>query len=201
MSRGYDAIYAGLIPKLAACDFKESAERLGVKVVEGNVQIEFLKRVYVITREGAEPLDGQPADANTRSVLIYYLLSKGSGKPENVYVLFENIPRLTGGLGSPIRLMSKSLEREFQTDYDRFARAAAAVGGIEEATQPGRHDWRFDVLPKIPVKITYYEADDEFPVGIPIMLDRTSVKFLEFEVLAFMVGCLTRALVRQGRPS
>jgi hypothetical protein len=198
MSGGYDAIYAGLIPKLADCDFQESAERLGLAYAAGSVQVEFLKRRYVITRAGVEPLDGGPADANTRSVLIYYLLSKGAGEPENVYILFENIPRLTGGLGSPIRLMSKSLEREFRTDYDRFARAAAVVGGIEEATQPGRHDWRFDVLPKLPVKMTYYEADDEFPVSIPILLDRTSVKFVEFEVLAFMVGCLGRALVRAG---
>ena len=196
MSSGYDAIYEGLIPKLAGCDFKASAERLGFEYAEGKARIRFLTRRYAITREGVEPLDGLPADANTRSVLIYYVLSQGSGEPENVYVLFENIPRLTGGLGMPNRLMGRPLEKEFRTDYSQFARAAAAVGGIEEDAPPGSHFWRFQVLPKIPVRVAFYEADDEFPVGIQIMLDRTSVNFLEFEVLAFMVGCLVRALVR-----
>ncbi len=32
-----------------------------------------------------------------------------------------------------------------------------------------------------------------------IMLDRTAPKFLEFECLAFMVGCFTRALIKTAQ--
>ncbi len=54
----------------------------------------------------------------------------------------------------------------------------------------GKHLWKFNVLPKIPLKIVFYEADDEFPTNIQIMLDKTALQFLEFECLAFMVGCV-----------
>ena len=45
------------------------------------------------------------------------------------------------------------------------------------------------------MKLAFDEADDDFPVGVQIMLDRTAIEFLEFECLAFMVGCLVRALI------
>lgn len=141
-------------------------------------------------------MDGQPVNVNSRSVLLYYLLSRGQGDPENDYVPFESFARMAGGLHGQSRLMNSPLERYFGNDYPRFNVAAAKLGGIEAESQPGKHLWSFVVLPKIPVMIVFYEADDEFPVTIQVMLDQTALHFLEFECLAFMVGCFTQALIK-----
>ena len=95
--------------------------------------------------------------------------------------------------------MNAPLERYFGNDYVKFSEAAVKLGGIEEEPQVGKHQWRFDVLPKIPLKIVFYEADDEFPVEIQLMLDKTALEFLEFECLAFMVGCFVRALIKTAQ--
>ena len=199
MKGGYDSIYLELITKLSECDFQESADRLGLEYVDGGVQVYFLKRKYRITLEGVEPLDGQPVNVNNRSVLLYYLLSKGQGDPENSYVLFESIVRMISGLNAQNRLMNTPLERYFGHDYAKFSEAALKLGGIEEESKGGKLLWRFNVLPKIPLKIIFYEADDEFPVDIQIMLDKTALRFLEFECLAFMVGCFVRALIKTAQ--
>jgi hypothetical protein len=199
MNGGYDSIYLGLVPRLVGCDWKASADRLGLEYVADGVQLDFLNRKYQITLDGVEPLDGRPVDANTKSVLLYYLLSRGTGAPENSYVPFESIPRKLTGLDFQNRLMSAPLEREFGNNYARFGQAAMKLGGIEEGTLPGKHAWRFDVLPKIPVKTVFYEADDDFPANIQIMLDKTAPEFLEFECLAFMVGCFVRALINTAK--
>jgi Domain of unknown function (DUF3786) len=199
MQGGYESIYLGLIAKLSDCDFRESSGRLGLKYVDGAVQVSFLKREYRITLNGVEPLDGQPVNVNNCSVLLYYLLSKGQGDPENSYIPFESIPRMISGLPVQIRLMNTPLVRYFGDDYVKFSETAVRLGGIEEESQEGKHLWRFDVLPKIPLKIVFYEADDEFPVDIQIMLDKTALHFLEFECLAFMVGCFVRALIKTAQ--
>jgi hypothetical protein len=196
---GYDSIYLGLITKLRECDFQEAADRLGLKNVDGGVQVFFLKREYRITLAGVEPLDSRPVNINNRSVLLYYLLSKGKGEPENSYVPFESIPSMVSGLNVQSRLMSAPMEQFFGNNYIKFRQAAIKLGGIEEDSQMGKHVWRFDVFPKIPLKIVFYEADDEFPVNIQIMLDKTALQFLEFECLAFMVGCFVRALVKTAQ--
>ncbi len=196
MTGGYDSIYSRLIPKLSDCDFKESADRLGFEYVNGGVQVEFLKREYRITRDGVEPLDSQPVNVNIRSVLLYYLLSKGHGEPENSFILFESIPRMITGISGQNQVSNNSLERYFGDDYSRFSEAGAKLGGIEKESQLGKHVWHFDVLPKIPLRVVYYDADDEFPVSIKILLDNTAIQFMEFECLAFMVGSFVRALLK-----
>jgi hypothetical protein len=196
---GYDSIYLRLITKLSECHFQENAERLGLKYVDGAVQVSFLKTEYRITLDGVEPLDGQPVNVNNRSVLLYYILSKGQGDPENSYIPFESIPRMISGLPVQSRLMNTPLERYFGNDYVKFSEAAVKLGGIEEEPQVGKHLWRFEVLPKIPLQIVFYEADDEFPVEIQIMLDKTALQFLEFECLAFLVGCFIRALIKTAK--
>ncbi len=193
---GYDSIYIGLIARLAECDFQEAADRLGLEYVDGKIDVNFLKREYRITADGVEPLDDQPVDINIRSVLLYYLLSKGRGEPDDSYILFESIPGMISGLNAQSRLMNSPLEQSFGNDYAKFSVAAAKLGGREEAFRSGKHLWKFDVLPKIPLKIAYYEADDEFPTEIQIMLDNTALRFLEFECLAFMVGCFVSALIK-----
>ena len=199
MQGGYDSIYLALITKLSECDFQESADRLGLEYVDGGIQVCFLKREYRITVDGVESIDGQPVNANNGSVLLYYLLSKGQGDPENSYILFESIPRMISGLGFQNRMITRPLERKFGNDYVKFSEAAVKLGGIEEESQVGKHLWKFNILPKIPLKIVYYEADDEFPTNIQIMLDKTALQFLEFECLAFMVGCFVRALIKTAQ--
>jgi hypothetical protein len=195
----YDSIYLGLVTKLPECDLREAAHRLGLDYVEGGVNVNFLKREYRITLGGVQPPDGQPVDVNTRSVLLYYLLSKGQGEPGDSYVPFEAIPRMSGGLNLESRLMSAPLERYFASSYSKFGETATRLGGVEQQTELGKHVWRFHILPKIPLKLAFYEADDEFPVSIQIMLEKTALQFLEFECLAFMVGCLVRALIKTAQ--
>ena len=185
MQGGYESIYLGLITKLSECDFHESAERLGLEYVDSAVQISFLKREYRITLDGVEPLDGQPVNVNNRSVLLYYLLSKGQGDPENSFISFESIPRMISGLSVQSRLMNTPLERYFGNDYVKFSEAAVKLGGIEEEPQLGKHLWRFDVLPKIPLKIVFYEADDEFPASLQILADRNTLDYMHYETLMF----------------
>jgi hypothetical protein len=196
---GYDSIYLGLISKLSDIDLQESADRLGLEYIDGSVRVCFLKREYRISSDGAEPLDGQPVNVNNRSVLLHYLLSKGQGNPENSYIPFESIPRMIGGLHSQSRLMNTPLERYFENDYIRFSEAAVKLGGLEEELTAGKHLWRFDILPKIPLKLAFYEADDDFPAEIQIMLDRTAIQFMEFECLAFLVGCFVRAIIKTAQ--
>lgn len=198
MTSGYDSIYFGLIPRLADCNFQESAERLGLDYVNGAVLVHFLNRDYRITRTGVEPLDGKPVHANIYSVLLYYLLSKGQGDPGDEYILFENLPRLFSGLNTQTPLLSSPLERYFGNDYSKFRAAAIQLGGQEEESQAGKHRWKFRVLPKILLEVIYYEADDEFPVDIQIKLEKTALSFLEFECLAFMVGCFVHAFIKSA---
>jgi hypothetical protein len=197
---GYDSSYRQLVARLPRCNFEEAARRLGLSYADDAVRVGFLGRPYRITTEGVEPLDGQPVNVNVRSVLLYYLLSKGQGAAGDSYVLLEAIPRRITGLSSTGGLMSAPLERHFGNDLVRFGEAAAGLGGVRERPESGQHAWTFAVLPRIRMKLVFQEADEDFPAAIQVMVDEAALRFLEFECLAFTTGCLVRALIKTSEP-
>lgn len=202
MSSGYEQIYLGLVPRLAECDLAESAGRLGLEVLpSGKVAVEFCGRKYLITHDGVNPADGQPINVNHRSVLAYYILSKGSGEPEYSFMPLSRISGMIAGQKTHDQgLLVKPLIREFADDYAVFQRAARKLGGVLGSTSDnGGHPWTFQALPKIPVRLLFYEADDEFPADIQLFFDRSARRFLEFECLAFLSGCFIHELIAAGR--
>ncbi|MDR3279339.1 MAG: DUF3786 domain-containing protein [Synergistaceae bacterium] len=200
MTSGYEKIYSTILPKLAECNLAENAPRLGAEATEGGFHISFLRRKYLITNEGVTATDGRPVDVNNRSVIIYYITSNGAGELSYDFALLERLTGMIAGrndLASGV--MHSPLVREFGGDYEKFKTSITKLGGVEEPPSgPGKHVWRLLALPKILSQIVYYEADDEFPADIQIMFDKTSPRFLDFECLAFLSGCMIRALIDEA---
>jgi len=197
MATGYENIYFYLLPKLANCNLSENAGRLGAETVDDGVKILFLGREYLISNRGVEPTDGLPVDVNNRSVLIYYITSEGSGELSCDFALLGRLTGMIAGqndLASGI--MNSPLVREFGRDYEKFGAAMTKLGGTESPVlTSGKHVWRLLALPKILAQIIFYEEDDEFPADIQIMFDKTAPRFLDFECLAFLSGCMIKAII------
>lgn len=201
MVDGYEQNYLGLLAGLAGRDLAENGPGLGFKVEKGGLTIDFLGRSYLITNQGVEPLDGRPVDVNNRSLLIHYALSEGRARPLESFLPLN---RLTGPMAGrkelDKRLMVKPLLEFFGNDYDKFSRAAKKLGGEERGLdESGGRVWRFQVLPKIPVKVVFQEADEEFPADLEILFDHTALDFMGFECLAFLSASFSKALIDAAR--
>ena len=196
MSSGYEQIYESLIPKLSECDFLEVAERLGLSPQpDGALSVNFLGREYESSSRGVIPTDGKPVNVNNRSVLAYYTLSKGVGEPAFSYV---PIYYLAGAVfNSNLKWMTNPLGKTFSGDYITFSETMRKLGGVFNGkVKSGGYSWLLKVLPKILLQIVYYDGDDEFPCEVQIMFDKNASLFLEFECLAFLQGCLVRAMIK-----
>ncbi|MDR3239249.1 MAG: DUF3786 domain-containing protein [Clostridiales bacterium] len=200
---GYDQIYITLLPRLANCDIAESAKRLGLEFRDGAARVNFLSREYRIDQNGVTPTDGGPAVfINNRSVLIYYILSEGAGQPSYSFSpLFRLTGMIAGQNAQSNGIMNDPMVKKFSGKVDLLNSALIQLGAVEQTPEPGSWSWIIHPLPKIPVKIVYYEADDEFPADIDILFDDTAPRFMEFECLAFLCGCLISAVVEIAFPS
>jgi hypothetical protein len=199
MAKGYEYTYQTIVPKLAVCDFAEAAARLGLRApIDGTLKVHFLGREYEITPTGVKALDRLPSDPNDRSILIYYLTSQGFGEPDYSYRMPHYFIPNSLGAGD-ISWLADALKKEFGNDYQRFSQVLKNLGAtLEEPLRPGEYIWHYSILPKMPLKIIYFAADEEFPCEFKIMLDNSAIRFLEFEQLAFLCGCLIRTLAQMG---
>ncbi len=198
MEKGYEYTYETVKNKLMDCDFVEAAARLGLKSpVDDAIKITFLGREYLINSSDVIAADGTYSDPNIRSILIYYITSKGSGEPEYSYSLLKRfIPRSMSGSGTNISWMERPIIREFRNDYNKFSIALKTLGAVYE-NSPNSYEyiWMYRILPKIPMRILYVKADEEFPCEIKLFLDNGANRFMEFEQLAFLCGCFIRRLI------
>lgn len=202
MTSSYDVIYDALLPKLAKCDLRESAARFGLPIdSEGHLNISFLKRDYCITNTGVTPVDGKPVNINNRSILIHYVLSQGNGEPVYAFKpLFRMTTIFSSGDTGKASMMDAPLIKAFGSDVKRLEETIIKLGGKPVLSkEPHSQSWLLDVLPKIPVKIIFREADEDFPVEIQTQFDESAPEFLEFECLAFLCGCLVRALIKTAQ--
>jgi len=196
MTNGYAKTYEGLIPRLTGVDFAEAALRLGLDPPEnGLLQIDFLRRRFEVGTDGVRDLTrDDDAYVNNKSVLIYYLTSGGFGEPQYRYSLLHHFSQ---GLfsGRQDNWMATPLIRKLSGDKEKFFEAMKRLGARYEGSRSmASHTWHYDALPKIPVEIYFYEADEEFSADVKMMFDDAALRFVPFETLAVLNGCLFKAI-------
>jgi hypothetical protein len=179
------------LENLAKLDVKSQAEALGLPLDEsGRAVADFLGRKYLVSNEGVAAQGGQPAIVDVQSVLAHYLASRGRGEPSGEFL---PIGRLTGiGVsgGGPSENLAKPLGDLFGARYDLFALAAPKVGGRDMGPSPsGARAWEFG-LPKVPIRVEFFEADEEFPAEIRVLFDSHANRFVSYECLELMTMCL-----------
>ncbi|MDR1029909.1 MAG: DUF3786 domain-containing protein [Treponema sp.] len=202
MANGYEQTYKVIVPRLQDCNFIGAAKNLGFTLLsEDALSIDFLGRTYTVTKAGVRPVDEKEVQVNILSVLVYYAISKGKGEPWYDFCLLHQFSQgLFTSKGPGTNWQTAPLRKEFGASYQHFADTAAELGLIYEGSRvPGTHTWQYRLLPKIPVKVIYYEGDDEFPCDIHILYDKTAISFLDFEPLAVLNGCFINHLAAFGK--
>jgi hypothetical protein len=176
---------------LSRQDVAAQAAALGLTLdPAGRAVADFLGRRYLISASGVESADGKPVTVDAQSVLAHYLSSQGRGE---LALEFVPIGRLTGinvTGGSPSENLSKPLGDLFGERYDLFAKVAPKVGGRALGLSPsGAQAWEFG-LPKVPVRVEFFEADEEFGAEIKVLFDRSANRFVSYECLELLTMCL-----------
>jgi hypothetical protein len=208
MERGYIKTYNWVIKLLQDCDFEESSKRMGLRQISQNkASIDFLERTYFITKDAIE-LAGQKTrwapktngyegyEYDLKSVLGYYLLSEADVDPIND---FCTLGYFSGGVFGRNDTASGPLEKVYGKNYEEFREIAEKMDMTLELEKPsGKYVWKYTLLPKVPVKIIYYEGDDEYPTKLQILYDKTAIKIFKFEPLAVLHGCFINGLAAIG---
>ncbi|MDR2444763.1 MAG: DUF3786 domain-containing protein [Spirochaetaceae bacterium] len=204
MGKGHVQTYDWVVKLLNDCDFDGAACRLGFdRTADGDLAIDFLGRRYRITKEGIEPpvpkdVRNEVFEFNVRSVLGYYALSDGNCEPLlDFYPLnYFSHGVFSGGAGkSGAEWSTEPLRKAIGGSYKKFCAAAEKLGlAFEETRGEGKYIWSYLLLPKLPVKIAYYEGDDDFPSDVKILYDKTAPLFFKFEPLAVLNACFIHAL-------
>jgi hypothetical protein len=182
---------------LAGANLAAQALALGLTVdAQGRVQVRFFNRDYLVSNTGLEALDGAPVPLDHQSVMAHYLMSRGRGTLTGEYLPIGRLTGVPSTGASPSDSLLIPLGAHFGDRYDLFVQAAKRVGGQAEGRAPsGGEAWLFPGLPFLPVRVVFFEADDEFPAEIKVLFDSSAANFVAYECLELMELVLVEELL------
>ena len=194
---GYRRIYQDLIGRLATADISAGARNLGLVLnSSGEVEVSFLNRKYRLSEKGVTRTDGAKVLDTLGSVLIQYIFNGSRSEAAWRFVTLSELagPLFTEGAYSHDALELPLIKR-FKGKMPELMAAAESLGGWPGGEAGlGGISLIFELLPKIPVKLIFYDSDDEFPARASLLIDQNATDFLEFEFMAVLVTIFVREL-------
>lgn len=192
----YEVVYRGLVDRLAEAPLESNAAALGLSVHDGEAQVELFGVPSLVGPEGVRSADSRrPPPVSHRIVLAHYLLLGGGGEPAGRFVPYRELP---GGQDFARNLavtVEGRLSQRFAGAPDALARAATVLAG--EPTDPGVScdgAYAFPALPRLPMMLTFYDQDEDFPAEAKVFYDANATSFLDLECLAVLGSILASEL-------
>ncbi len=143
------------------------------------------------SRNGAEIPD------NLQVLVLHYAIQASAAEPTGKKISYKELP---GGdiyiepfTGRCIR----PLIGIFAADLEAFERAVSLCPGQKETL--GDSSYTVFVMPKIPITLVLYAADEEFPANGNILFDAAAAHFLSTEDYAVLCSALVGRLKKLGK--
>jgi hypothetical protein len=195
---GYQAIYDHHMGRLTDAPLAAHAGRLGLRRLDGGeVEVRFLGQPYRVGPGWVHNARGAAAPIIVASLIAGYLLTGGGGETLGRFVPLKTLAGTGSGHGSfQQNALAAPLIKRFKGRTDALQTAARQLGGVPggEAGSGGL-SLIFDVLPKVPLQLVFYDSDEEFPAEVNFLLDLSATRFLEYEYLAVMLTTFVKALL------
>jgi hypothetical protein len=129
-----------------------------------------------------------------QALLLYYFVTADGTPPARKWVSFADLP---GG-----RMYAQAFQgysgnevvKVFGLDVNAFRQACESCGGAR--LEMGEAAYQFQALPLLPLAITYWPGDDDFPSTSKILFDASACHYLPIDACAILGGMLTRKVLQ-----
>ncbi|KIX10756.1 DUF3786 domain-containing protein [Dethiosulfatarculus sandiegensis] len=196
----YEKVFQELSQDLAKADFSRAAQNLGLVQTEQGLLIPLLGHEYLVGKDQITGPDTGTPPINHRIVLVHLVLISGRGEVARRFVPYRELPGGQDFARSLAQLVETPLAAHFSGRLNALFQAAEKLHA-EAAPPEVRADaaFQFQALPKLPMMLTFYDADEDFGAECKVFYDLTAPNFLDLECLAALSGILTYELIRADK--
>lgn len=128
------------------------------------------------------------------TLLLYYLLTADGAPLTGRWVSFADLPDGRTYNAAFQGYSGDEIVKKFGLDLKRFRSACERTGG--RSGEVGSASFIFHALPRLPLMVTYWLGDEEFPSSCKILFDESASHYLPIDACAILGGMLARKLIR-----
>jgi len=175
---------------IAACSDFETVSASGFK-------IPFLTRTYHVSFPDFTFSDLADADAEVpiqeQVLILHYMNAMQKTPVSGKWIAYREIPGAAFYYASFVKRAIDPLKKVFGNDVQSLPPVAEKIRG--RAIDSGDVGYEFNVLPKVPLQLILWEADEEFEPEANILFDSTAGDYLSPEDAAWLAGMLVYRLI------
>jgi hypothetical protein len=182
---------------LAQFSAADLASRSGVALDGAEIHLRLLDTPVTGTFPGLEfqLLTGEKLPGLQQALLLYYLSTADGVPQEGRWVSFADLPggrmynlAFQGYSGNAVRDVVRQ-------DLGSFKTACLALGG--QPQEVGSASFYFPALPRVPLLLTCWLGDDDFPTSCQVLFDATATHYLPIDGCAILGSLLTARVVKK----
>lgn len=143
--------------------------------------------------QASDAVSGAALPTFLQALLLYYFVTADGTPPAGKWVSFADLP---GGRMYARAFQGYSgneLVKAFGLDVNVFRQACESCGGAR--LEMGEAAYRFQALPRLPLVVTFWPGDEDFPSTSKILFDASACHYLPIDACAILGGMLTRKLL------
>lgn len=128
------------------------------------------------------------------ALLLYYLLTADGAPLTGRWVSFADLPDGRTYNAAFQGYSGDEVVKAFGLDLDSFKSACSKVGG--EPVEVGSASFVFQALPRVPLLLTYWLGDEDFPSSCKVLFDESASRYLPIDACAILGSMLTGRVIR-----
>ena len=170
------------------------AERSGVSYLtlgpnRGELHIPFWDDVCILT---FPELTSSQLPNFQQALLLYYLITADGAPLTNKWVSFADLPDGRMYNSAFQGYSGDEIVKAFGFDLGAFRSACLKTGG--RSIELGSASFTFQALPRVPLMVTYWLGDEDFPSSCKILFDESACHYLPIDACAILGSMLVRKL-------
>jgi hypothetical protein len=130
-----------------------------------------------------------------QALLLYYFTTADGIPLGNKWISFSELPNGQFYNQAFQGYTGAELSRYFENDQARFERAGHTLGGMR--LSHGDISFTFQVLPRVPLMVTHWQGDEDFPASFQVLFDSSASHYLPTDAYAILGSAITRKLINQ----
>jgi hypothetical protein len=173
-------------------DFKEAAAAVGGHLETKNgcgiIRLTMMNKPYEMRKEGLFEGDVYCHDSWSKIIIYDYIRRKGNSPLTGNWVTLGHFPNTASHVKAFQRSAEEKVAETFNKNMNGLKARCKELGGVEDhGKMKADYICRFDLLPRIPLYLCFWEADEEFQASCKLFMDRSAEAYIDIEYLAYLV--------------
>jgi len=136
--------------------------------------------------------DGHLSDFQ-QTLLLYYLVTSDGASLKGKWVTLAGLPNGLIYNAAFQGYTGDDLVKAFGCNLDAFQAACLKAGGIQ--TDSGSASFTFQAFPRLPLMLTYWLGDEDFPSSCKVLFDESASHYLPVDGCAILGSMLTQRII------